>query len=57
MTSNLAQEERFAPRDGADETVRREQEQELLQALSGHFRPEFSTAWTRWCASMPWTGG
>jgi ATP-dependent Clp protease ATP-binding subunit ClpB len=41
MTSNLAQDERFAPRPGADEQVRREREQELLTELAGHFRPEF----------------
>ncbi|MBA4378097.1 MAG: hypothetical protein C0395_05500 [Gemmatimonas sp.] len=41
MTSNLAQDERFAPREGADDQVRREQEQELLQELGRHFRPEF----------------
>ena len=41
MTSNLCQEERFAPRDDLDEAGRREREQELLQTLSQHFRPEF----------------
>ncbi|MBC8426716.1 AAA family ATPase, partial [bacterium] len=41
MTSNLAQDERFAPRNDLDEDGRREQEQTLLQALAGHFRPEF----------------
>jgi len=41
MTSNLAQDERFAPVAGADEQVRRECEQELLTELAGHFRPEF----------------
>ncbi|MBU1072100.1 AAA family ATPase, partial [bacterium] len=41
MTSNLCQDERYAPRADLDEAGRREQEQELLQALSPHFRPEF----------------
>ncbi len=41
MTSNLCQEERFAPRADLDEAGRREQEQELLQSLAQHFRPEF----------------
>jgi ATP-dependent Clp protease ATP-binding subunit ClpB len=41
MTSNLCQDERFAPRPGADEAVRREREQELLTELALHFRPEF----------------
>ncbi len=41
MTSNLAQDERYAPRDDLDEAGRREQEQELLQALGMNFRPEF----------------
>jgi len=41
MTSNLAQDERFAPRPDADEAVRREMEQVLLQELGRHFRPEF----------------
>ncbi|MCB1149899.1 AAA family ATPase, partial [bacterium] len=41
MTSNLAQDERFAPRPDADEAVRREMEQVLLQELGRFFRPEF----------------
>ncbi len=41
MTSNLCQDERHAPRGDLDEAGRREQEQSLLQALAGHFRPEF----------------
>jgi ATP-dependent Clp protease ATP-binding subunit ClpA len=41
MTSNLCQDECYAPRADLDEADRREQEQELLQALAGHFRPEF----------------
>jgi len=41
MTSNLAQDVRFAPRPDADESVQRELEQELLRELGGYFRPEF----------------
>ena len=41
MTSNIAQDERFAPRSDADETVRRAHEKELLEELSRFFRPEF----------------
>jgi ATP-dependent Clp protease ATP-binding subunit ClpB len=40
MTSNLAQDEQYAPRADLDDAGRREQEQALLQALAGHFRPE-----------------
>ena len=41
MTSNLCQDERFAPLVDVDETSRREREQELLAELGRHFRPEF----------------
>ncbi len=45
MTSNLCQEERFAPREAAggttDEATRREMERELIEELSRYFRPEF----------------
>jgi len=45
MTSNLAQDARFAPRParrgGSEEEAEREAEKALVEELSKHFRPEF----------------
>ncbi len=41
MTSNLAQDPRYAPRPGADQEQERAAERALLEELGRHFRPEF----------------
>ncbi len=41
MTSNLAQDARFEPRDDLSEEQQREVERDLLEELGRHFRPEF----------------